>query len=53
MKATELISIEDIQSYKNPTAIGKVKEFTVLPCNRKEITKFIETWHYSKSINGL
>lgn len=23
-----------------------------MPCARKEITEFIETWHYSKNING-
>ena len=31
----------------------KVKNFTVKICDRKEIKSFIETWHYSKSINGL
>ena len=31
----------------------KVKDFTVKICDRKEIKSFIETWHYSKSINGL
>ena len=30
----------------------KVKEFKVLPCKREEITQFIETNHYSGSING-
>ena len=30
-----------------------VKSFVVEPCERKEIKDFIETWHYSKSINGL
>ena len=28
-------------------------DFTVEPCERKEIKEFIETWHYSQSINGL
>ena len=30
-----------------------VKDFVVKICDRKEIKSFIETWHYSKSINGL
>jgi hypothetical protein len=30
-----------------------VKNFTVKLCDRKEVKSFIETWHYSKSINGL
>ena len=29
-----------------------VKLFTVVPCDRKTISKFIEENHYSKSING-
>lgn len=29
-----------------------VKSFKVIPCTRKEITGFIESNHYSKSING-
>ena len=29
-----------------------VKNFTVKACERKDITKFIESNHYSKSING-
>lgn len=29
-----------------------VKDFTVKRLTRKEITPFIESWHYSKSING-
>ena len=29
-----------------------VKKFKVLPCNRDEITSFIQRWHYSGSING-
>lgn len=32
---------------------GKVREFKVIQCERKEIVKFIETWHYSKNVNGL
>lgn len=28
-------------------------DYQVLPCERKEIKDFIETYHYSKSINGL
>ena len=31
----------------------KVKSFIVKLVDRKEIKDFIETWHYSKSINGL
>ena len=31
----------------------KVKEFTVEHCERNEIRDFVETWHYSKNINGL
>lgn len=29
-----------------------VKAYKVIPCERKDISDFIETWHYSKSING-
>jgi hypothetical protein len=29
------------------------KTFVVQSCERKEIKEFIETWHYSQSINGL
>lgn len=29
-----------------------VKAYKVLPCERKDIQDFIQTWHYSKSING-
>jgi hypothetical protein len=36
-----------------PVSIGKVREFKVVPCERKEITDFIEKWHYSKNVNGL
>lgn len=31
----------------------KVKNFKVELCNRSEIKQFIETWHYSESINGV
>lgn len=31
----------------------KIIECLVLPCERKEIKDFVETWHYSKSINGI
>jgi hypothetical protein len=34
-------------------SIGKVREFSVIPCERKEIVNFIEEWHYSKNVNGL
>ena len=30
-----------------------VKNFKVSICSRNEIKEFIETWHYSKNINGL
>jgi len=33
--------------------MDSVKDFVVKICDRKEIKSFIETWHYSKSINGL
>ena len=31
----------------------RVKEFRVRLVERKDVREFIETWHYSKSINGL
>lgn len=34
-------------------AIGKVKEYHVELCSRKEIVKFVEKWHYSQNVNGL
>jgi hypothetical protein len=34
-------------------SVGKVREFSVIPCERKDIVKFIEEWHYSKNVNGL
>ena len=33
--------------------MGKVKEFKVSLCDRKEIVGFVEKWHYSKNVNGL
>ena len=30
-----------------------VKKYKVKICDRKDIKDFIETWHYSKNINGL
>ena len=33
--------------------MNKIKDFKVTLCDRNEIKTFIETWHYSKSINGL
>lgn len=33
--------------------MGKVKNYKVEPCERKEIASFIEKWHYSKNVNGL
>lgn len=35
------------------TAKGSVKQFKVEVCERKEIVDFIETYHYSKNVNGL
>lgn len=32
---------------------GRVRDFKVVPCERKEIVDFIEEWHYSKNVNGL
>jgi len=34
-------------------AVGKVKEYKVVLCPRKEIVDFIEYWHYSHNVNGL
>jgi hypothetical protein len=34
-------------------SVGKVREFKVIPCERKEIVSFVEEWHYSKNVNGL
>lgn len=33
--------------------MGRVRSFKVSLCTRKEITSFVESWHYSKSINGV
>tara|TARA_Y100000004_G_scaffold145147_1_gene165549 strand:- start:1323 stop:1901 length:579 start_codon:yes stop_codon:yes gene_type:complete len=33
--------------------MGIVRSFTIERCNREEIKDFVETYHYSKSINGL
>jgi len=33
--------------------MSEIKTFSVDACSRSEIKSFIETWHYSKSINGL
>ena len=30
-----------------------VKKYKIKPCDRKEIKEFVETWHYSKNINGV
>lgn len=38
---------------KDYIAFGNVKDYKVSLCNRKEIVKFIEYWHYSKNVNGL
>ena len=34
-------------------AVGSVREYYVELCERKDIVKFIEHWHYSKNVNGL
>ena len=34
-------------------AIGKVREYSIELCERKEIVGFVEAWHYSKNVNGL
>ena len=34
-------------------AVGQVRDYQVLLCDRKEIVDFVECWHYSKNINGL
>ena len=34
-------------------AVGSVRNYKVLLCDRREIVKFIENWHYSKNVNGL
>ena len=37
----------------NYVSVGKVKDYKVIKCERKEIVNFIENWHYSKNVNGL
>ena len=37
----------------NFCAVGAVRDYKVLLCNRKEIVGFVEHWHYSKNVNGL
>lgn len=37
----------------NYTAIGEVKDYKVILCERSEIASFVEQWHYSKNVNGL
>jgi len=34
-------------------ATGAVRDYQVVLCERKDIVKFIEHWHYSKNVNGL
>lgn len=38
---------------KDYKALGNVKDFRVVQCDRKELVNFIEFWHYSKNVNGL
>ncbi|HNI27418.1 MAG TPA: hypothetical protein PLJ29_13720 [Leptospiraceae bacterium] len=38
---------------KNQQASGKVREYSVSICDRKEIADFVEFWHYSGNVNGL
>lgn len=33
--------------------MGKVKTYRVELCERKDVSAFIEEWHYSKNVNGL
>lgn len=35
------------------SAAGKVREYSIELCERKEIVGFVESWHYSKNVNGL
>lgn len=37
----------------NYISVGAVRDFKVFLCDRKEIVKFVEHWHYSKNVNGL
>lgn len=40
-------------SDKGHRAVGKVKNYKVTACRRKEIAGFIYNWHYSKNVNGI
>lgn len=42
-------------SFAEPTDVTNVpiKDFVVIPTTIDKVRKFIETWHYSKSVNGL
>jgi hypothetical protein len=53
MQNTLFESIPPMFLSHNFTAVGKVKEYKVELCNRKEIVSFVEHWHYSKNVNGL
>ena len=33
--------------------MASVKNYKIKLCDRKDIVSFIETWHYSKNVNGL
>jgi Fe-S cluster biosynthesis and repair protein YggX len=37
----------------NFSAVGAVRDYKVMLCDRKEIVSFVEHWHYSKNVNGL
>jgi len=34
-------------------AVGNVRDFKVILCERKDVVNFIERWHYSKNVNGI
>lgn len=34
-------------------AIGAVRDYRVVLCDRKDIVSFVEHWHYSQNMNGL
>lgn len=36
-----------------PISPHQIKSYGVFPCSRKEISNFIEEWHYSKNMNGV
>lgn len=44
---TESYLLEEICS------VGSVRDFKVELCDRRDVVKFIEHWHYSKNVNGL